>query len=51
MFDYSRVEQVLTQTAALTPAEIIARLVAEGERWMKGALQEDDITLLVIRKT
>ncbi|MGB5875044.1 MAG: two-component regulator propeller domain-containing protein, partial [Bacteroidota bacterium] len=50
MFDYAKVQQVFTEVATSTPDEIIARLVQEGESWMEGALQEDDITLMVIKK-
>jgi sigma-B regulation protein RsbU (phosphoserine phosphatase) len=51
MFDYARVQQ--TFRAALTgkPGEIINQLVLAGDAWMDGIPQDDDITLLVIRKT
>ncbi|HMD14537.1 MAG TPA: PP2C family protein-serine/threonine phosphatase, partial [Bacteroidota bacterium] len=51
MFDYSRVIDHFKGTATKAPAEIVAHLIREGERWMKGATQEDDITLLVIQRT
>jgi serine phosphatase RsbU (regulator of sigma subunit) len=35
--------------ASRTPDEIVAALVSEGESWMKGAVQEDDITILVLK--
>ena len=50
MFDYARVEQVFREHVAEAPDEIIARLVREGESWMGETLQEDDITLMVIRR-
>ena len=50
MFDYAKVQQVFTEVATGAPDEIIAQLVREGESWMEGAVQEDDITLMVIKK-
>ena len=51
MFDYARVEQVFRQHVTEPPDEIITRLVREGESWMGEAHQEDDITLMVIKRT
>ncbi|HUL45398.1 MAG TPA: two-component regulator propeller domain-containing protein [Bacteroidota bacterium] len=50
MFDYARVTECFTKSARSTPQEIIDRLVAEGDAWMNGQAQDDDITLLVIKK-
>jgi serine phosphatase RsbU (regulator of sigma subunit) len=50
MFDYARVEKVFREHIEEAPDEIIARLVHEGESWMGETLQEDDITLMVIRR-
>jgi ligand-binding sensor domain-containing protein/serine phosphatase RsbU (regulator of sigma subunit) len=49
MFDYARVQQSFSEVATATPDEIISRLTEDGESWMAGATQEDDISLLVIR--
>jgi serine phosphatase RsbU (regulator of sigma subunit) len=51
MFDYARVQQTFHAALAGKPGDIIAQLVSAGERWMDGIAQDDDITLLVIRKT
>jgi len=51
MFDYARVAECFTKLARHTPRQIIDQLVAEGDAWMSGQAQDDDITLLVIRKT
>jgi sigma-B regulation protein RsbU (phosphoserine phosphatase) len=51
MFDYARVQQTFLGALAGKPGDIISRLVAAGETWMDGVPQDDDITLLVIRKT
>lgn len=51
MFDYRRVTECFKSIAELPPEEIIARLVSAGEAWMDGVAQDDDITLMVIRKT
>lgn len=50
MFDYSRVQEEFGASATGEPSEIIDRLMKRGDAWMNGALQEDDITLLVIKK-
>lgn len=50
MFDYARVQNTFAASIAGTPEEIIAGLVSAGEDWMTGVTQDDDITLLVIRK-
>ncbi len=50
MFDYSRVLASLTQVGSHAPDEIIHYLVQQGESWMNGAEQDDDVTLLVIKK-
>ncbi len=49
MFDYSRVQQTFAEIGYGTPEDIIKHLVDAGESWMKGAQQEDDITMLVIK--
>jgi sigma-B regulation protein RsbU (phosphoserine phosphatase) len=51
MFDYTRVQQTFRDGLTGKPGDIITRLVAAGETWMNGVPQDDDITLLVIRKT
>jgi hypothetical protein len=33
-----------------SPDEIIRTLVAAGDSWMQGAVQDDDITLMVIKR-
>ena len=51
MFDYARIIECFRGSIPETPEEIIRRLVAEGDRWMNGVAQDDDITLMVVRKT
>ncbi len=51
MFDYARVIDGFKSVAASSPAEIVGSLVKEAEAWLNGAAQDDDITLLVIKKT
>ncbi len=50
MFDYERVQKTFADVATQTPDEIIAHLTKAGESWMGGAVQDDDITLMVVRK-
>jgi ligand-binding sensor domain-containing protein/serine phosphatase RsbU (regulator of sigma subunit) len=49
MFDYSRVQVTFNEVAERVPEDIVKRLVAAGEEWMNGAVQEDDITVMAIR--
>ncbi len=51
MFDYARLEETFRASLPAAPDSIIGELVRAGERWMEGAVQDDDITLLVIRKS
>jgi len=51
MFDYARVQGVFGDVIKREPKEIIEELVKAGETWMDGIAQDDDITLMVIRKT
>ncbi len=51
MFDYARVQQTFVENVAGTPESIIQRLVGAADSWMSGVVLDDDITLLVIRKT
>jgi serine phosphatase RsbU (regulator of sigma subunit) len=49
MFDYERVQTVFSEVAQSRPDDIIQHLVKAGDDWMKGATQEDDITLMVLQ--
>ena len=51
MFDYAQVQQTFVECVTGTPEWIIERLVSAAESWMNGVVLDDDITLLVIRKT
>jgi ligand-binding sensor domain-containing protein/serine phosphatase RsbU (regulator of sigma subunit) len=48
MFDYGRVRNVLTTTGAQPPKDIIDALAREGDSWMAGIPQDDDITIMAI---
>ena len=50
MFDYSRVQDALAQVGDRPPEEIIGHLIRAGESWMTGAVQDDDVTLMVIKR-
>jgi len=50
MFDYARVQKIFGEVADKTPDEVIKHLARAGEEWMGGASQDDDITMLVLRK-
>jgi serine phosphatase RsbU (regulator of sigma subunit) len=50
MFDYARLQKEFLGAVDQTPEEIITRLVQAGDAWMNGVAQDDDISLLVLRK-
>lgn len=50
MFDYARITDAFRADARRKPAEIIERLVRDADGWMNGTPQEDDITLMVVRR-
>ena len=49
-YDYDRITDTFRDRAQEKPETMIARLVQEGDAWMNGVLQEDDITLMVVRR-
>ena len=51
MFDYARVQSAFGDLIGHSPKEIIDELMQAGDSWMDGVVQDDDITLMVIRKT
>jgi ligand-binding sensor domain-containing protein/serine phosphatase RsbU (regulator of sigma subunit) len=51
MFNYERVRSSLVSSCQAPPEAIIKTLVAEGDAWMHGVPLDDDITLLVIRRS
>ncbi|HUI09459.1 MAG TPA: two-component regulator propeller domain-containing protein [Bacteroidota bacterium] len=51
MFDYARVRRALEEAGSLPAGEIIGRLTRDAEAWLAGHSPDDDITLLVIRKS
>jgi len=51
MFDYARVRRALEESGRLPAGEIIGRLTRDADAWLGGRAPDDDITMLVIRKT
>jgi len=51
MFDYARVQTALLSSASGDAQAVLTALLQAGERWMNGTVMEDDITLLVIKRT
>jgi serine phosphatase RsbU (regulator of sigma subunit)/ligand-binding sensor domain-containing protein len=49
MFDYRRIQDVFGAMADRAPDEIVRCLMEEGETWMKGVGQEDDVTLMAVK--
>jgi sigma-B regulation protein RsbU (phosphoserine phosphatase) len=50
MFDYTRVQGLLAESADDHPDDMIKRLTAAGDAFMESALQDDDFTMLVIKR-
>jgi len=49
MFDYIRVKNHFCEFVKDQPDVIIQKLIAEGDKWMNGVAQADDISLVVIK--
>ncbi len=49
MFDYSRVKIKFNEFAKYSPQEIINNFVSEGDQWMNGTPQADDISFVVLK--
>ena len=50
-FGAGRLEQVLRSTCNLTPEEIIAEIYAAVLKFADGTTQQDDLTVVVIKRT
>jgi sigma-B regulation protein RsbU (phosphoserine phosphatase) len=51
MFDYARVQGLLAESAgASSPDGVITTLTTAGDAFMNGAVQDDDFTMLVIKR-
>ena len=51
MLDYPKVEDCVKKNGDKSAQGIIDSLVDLGENWMDGRMNDDDITLVVIKKT
>ena len=49
MYDYPRVKDRFIQLVDRSPQEIIDDFVKSCDNWRKGASQDDDLTLMVIK--
>ena len=49
LFDYERLQKSFKSTVNKSPEEICSYLLNKGEEWAGESLQDDDITLVVIR--
>lgn len=50
LFDYARVESLITDNSSQSAQSIIDTLVREADRWLSGRHNPDDITIMVIKK-
>lgn len=51
MFDYSRIKSNFCDFVHYKPDDIIKQLIIEGDKWMKGVTQADDISFVIIKAT
>jgi serine phosphatase RsbU (regulator of sigma subunit) len=49
MIDYPRIKNHFNEIAKNNPDEIIKSLVSLADSWMDGAVQADDISLIVLK--
>ena len=49
MFGFDRVAERLSAYGHLDPERIVEELQQDGERWARGRIPEDDITLMVLK--
>ncbi len=49
MLDYDRIAATFKEVAEKTPSEIAQHLFALAEKWSNGRLQDDDITIVVLK--
>ena len=50
MLDYQRVEDCIMENGTKSAQGIIDSLIKLGNDWMSGLMNDDDITLVVIKK-
>jgi sigma-B regulation protein RsbU (phosphoserine phosphatase) len=50
MLDYEAVKDCINENGNKTSKEILTSLIKLGENWMDGKMNEDDITIVVIKK-
>jgi|HigsolmetaAR202D_1030399.scaffolds.fasta_scaffold00023_29 sigma-B regulation protein RsbU (phosphoserine phosphatase) len=50
MFGYERLERLVSEFKQLRPRALVAKLLAQLRAWIDGTAQDDDITLVVLRR-
>ena len=50
LFDYQKLQNLISTYGNLTAREVIAQLMIEADAWLSGKHNPDDITLVVIKK-
>ena len=50
MLDYEAVKNCIQNNGKKSSEEILDRLIKLGDNWMDGKMNEDDITIVVIKK-
>jgi len=49
LFDYQKLQDLITTYGNLTAQEVIDQLMLEADKWLSGNHNPDDITLVVIK--
>ena len=50
LYDYERVEDIITKYASKSAEELKSKLIGEVDIWLKGGIPDDDVTIVVIKK-
>jgi serine phosphatase RsbU (regulator of sigma subunit) len=50
MLDYEAVKNCIHKNGKKSSKEILTQLIELGDNWMDGKMNEDDITIVVIKK-
>ncbi len=50
MLDYKAVKNCINENGKKSSKDILDKLIELGDSWMNGKMNEDDITIVVIKK-
>ena len=50
IYDYKRVINLINKNAGKTADQIKDKMIGEVDRWLKGKVPDDDVSIVVIKK-